>query len=119
MNYGKKDEDADQAIVKVDRTSVFQEGKSETLQVVLASTDCPVCSTTLQFFAYFSTKMPHTPYQDRASPFHWGDFPNERSNFSLLRHIEAVPKQGCISTADGILDYKRIGEHCRGRYYGH
>jgi coatomer protein complex subunit gamma len=27
MSYGKKDEDADQAIVKVDRTSVFQEGK--------------------------------------------------------------------------------------------
>lgn len=26
MSYGKKDEDADQAIVKVDRTSVFQEG---------------------------------------------------------------------------------------------
>lgn len=26
MNYGKKDEDADQAIVKVDRTAVFQEG---------------------------------------------------------------------------------------------
>ncbi len=27
MSYGKKDEDADQAIVKVDRTSVFQEGE--------------------------------------------------------------------------------------------
>lgn len=26
MSYGKKDEDAEQAIVKVDRTSVFQEG---------------------------------------------------------------------------------------------
>lgn len=26
MNYSKKDEDADQAIVKVDRTAVFQEG---------------------------------------------------------------------------------------------
>lgn len=29
MSYGKKDEDADQAIVKVDRTSVFQEGESD------------------------------------------------------------------------------------------
>lgn len=27
MSYGKKDEDADQAIVKVDRTAVFQEGR--------------------------------------------------------------------------------------------
>ena len=26
MSYGKKDEDVDQAIVKVDRTAVFQEG---------------------------------------------------------------------------------------------
>ena len=26
MSYGKKDEDADQAVVKVDRTAVFQEG---------------------------------------------------------------------------------------------
>lgn len=30
MSYGKKNEDADQAIVKVDRTSVFQEGKKRT-----------------------------------------------------------------------------------------
>lgn len=27
MNYGKKDEDADTGLVKVDRTQVFQEGK--------------------------------------------------------------------------------------------
>ena len=27
MNYGKKDEDADQTLLKVDRTSVFQEGR--------------------------------------------------------------------------------------------
>lgn len=26
MSYSKKDEDADQAIIKVDRTAVFQEG---------------------------------------------------------------------------------------------
>lgn len=27
MNYGKKDDDADTALVKVDRTQVFQEGE--------------------------------------------------------------------------------------------
>jgi hypothetical protein len=27
MSYGKKDEDADQALLKVDRTSVYQEGE--------------------------------------------------------------------------------------------
>lgn len=29
MSYGKRDEDADQAIMKVDRTSVYQEGKHQ------------------------------------------------------------------------------------------
>jgi len=28
MSYGKKDEDAEQAILKVDRTAVFQEGRA-------------------------------------------------------------------------------------------
>jgi coatomer protein complex subunit gamma len=32
MSYGKKDEDADQAVFKVDRTSVFQEGKRPMLR---------------------------------------------------------------------------------------
>jgi coatomer protein complex subunit gamma len=27
MSYGKKDEDADSALVKIDRTQVFQEGE--------------------------------------------------------------------------------------------
>ena len=30
MSYGKKDEDAEQAILKVDRTAVFQEGMGTT-----------------------------------------------------------------------------------------
>jgi len=29
MSYGKKDEDADSALVKIDRTQVFQEGKPD------------------------------------------------------------------------------------------
>lgn len=29
MSYGKKDEDADLGLVKVDRTQVFQEGKRQ------------------------------------------------------------------------------------------
>jgi len=37
MSYGKKDEDADQAVFKVDRTSVFQEGKTPTLRGHLAN----------------------------------------------------------------------------------
>ena len=30
MNYGKKDEDADTGLVKIDRTQVFQEGELPT-----------------------------------------------------------------------------------------
>lgn len=40
MAYMKKDEDADQAMIKLDRTHVFQEGK--TGRRVLAPTDCHV-----------------------------------------------------------------------------
>lgn len=29
MSYSKKDEDGDQALMKVDRTSVFQEGEEQ------------------------------------------------------------------------------------------
>lgn len=31
MSYSKKDEDGDQALMKVDRTSVFQEGEEQQL----------------------------------------------------------------------------------------
>ena len=39
MSYGKKDEDADQAIVKVDRTSVFQEGSCQAVNAHGVSAD--------------------------------------------------------------------------------
>lgn len=78
---------------------------------MVTSTDCSVFSTTLQFFAYISTKMSNTPYKNCSSPLYRGGFPNERSNVSFLRHLEAVPKQGCLPTADGVLDNKRISNY--------
>lgn len=35
MNYGKKDEDADTGLVKIDRTQVFQEGKRSASRFVV------------------------------------------------------------------------------------
>lgn len=35
MNYGKKDEDADTGLVRVDRTQVFQEGQTALLEMPL------------------------------------------------------------------------------------
>lgn len=32
MNYGKKDEDADTGLVRVDRTQVFQEGQAPRIE---------------------------------------------------------------------------------------
>jgi hypothetical protein len=37
MSYGKKDEDADLGLVKVDRTQVFQEGPSLSIALFLFS----------------------------------------------------------------------------------
>lgn len=34
MSYGKKDEDADLGLVKVDRTQVFQEGELESIRLI-------------------------------------------------------------------------------------
>ena len=54
MSYSKKDEDADQAIVKVDRTAVFQEGtyyvrsSSQTISLTLSF------SSPIQLLPYIS-----------------------------------------------------------------
>lgn len=49
MSYGKKDEDADLGLVKVDRTQVFQEG-----------TNCPVIAFALALHLHLHF---HTAYQ--------------------------------------------------------
>lgn len=36
MSYGKKDEDADTGLVKIDRTQVFQEGRNQPLPLCCA-----------------------------------------------------------------------------------
>lgn len=37
MNYGKKDEDADTGLVRVDRTQVFQEGQAPRVELQVAA----------------------------------------------------------------------------------
>lgn len=54
MSYGKKDEDADLGLVKVDRTQVFQEGKKPVHMLDTSSngasflTSSPLPSTIIQ-----------------------------------------------------------------------
>jgi hypothetical protein len=71
--YGKKDEDADGAIVRVDRTAVFQEGRHRFSGPRIESLT-PI-STSLQFVSNLTTKMSNPPYEDRPSPFYWGKVP--------------------------------------------
>lgn len=81
MAYNKKDED-DSTVVKVDRTSVFQEGTTRpyTSQVAIGrmttSTNM-LDSTCIQHITRFTTKMSHTPDQDRTAPLHRREVPYE------------------------------------------
>ena len=59
MSYGKKDEDADQGIVKVDRTSIYQEGRYYTSSQCTPHADL-VYSTPLQLVPDITKKMPNT-----------------------------------------------------------
>ena len=54
MNYSKKDEDAEQAIVKVDRTAVFQEGKDHIRYSGLIAPLKPSSSSPVQLLPYIS-----------------------------------------------------------------
>ena len=73
MSYGKKDEDADQAIVKVDRTAVFQEGtvkpKTPFTARLTENTSSPV-----QLLPHIAPEMPNSTYQNLSSPLYWCEF---------------------------------------------
>lgn len=76
MSFNKKDED-DGAIVKVDRTSVFQEGVFDMRrihhdQLVLTSN-----SSHIQLIANLSKTMPHTIDEDRTSPLYRRKVPDK------------------------------------------
>ena len=100
MSYSKKDEDADQAIVKVDRTAVFQEGKPSPLTV--PPTTDRAKSTLVQLFTHLTSKMSHTAHKDRLTPVHRGELPPKRSDGSLLRHLEALSEQRSFATTDDV-----------------
>jgi len=113
MSYGKKDEDADQAIVKVDRTAVFQEGKAyEPIVAHQRLTNIP--SPFIQLLSHISTKMSNPPYQDSSPPLHWGELSTQRSYGSLLRHLEAIPEQGPVAPPDDVSHIQRAGKFCVG-----
>ena len=92
MSYGKKDEDADGAILKVDRTAVFQEGMTlplpNKLQIMLITMN----SATVQLLTYITSKMPYITYEDRVAPLHWRVLSSERSNRPFLWNIQIIPE---------------------------
>ena len=54
MSYSKKDEDGDQAIVKVDRTAVFQEGEVYIHAFSQNVSLTPPSSSLVQLLSYIS-----------------------------------------------------------------
>ena len=104
MSYSKKDEDADQAIVKVDRTAVFQEG---TYHIPSPNPTVPLTvssSSLVQLLSNISKKMSSASYQDRLTPFYRGDIPRERSHRPFLWNLEALPEQRPFSSPDDVPD---------------
>jgi hypothetical protein len=89
MSYSKKDEDADQAIMKVDRTSVFQEGQRTPLG---PPSQLNQDSPTVQLFTYTAAKMPNPPHKDCPSTLHGREISYERGDHPVLWHFEVVPK---------------------------
>lgn len=72
MSYGKKDEDGEGAVLKVDRTAVFQEGRTTPAAAHRADILTCNCSSIVQLLANLSSKMSYTTYKDRPPPFHGG-----------------------------------------------
>ena len=54
MSYSKKDEDGDTAILKVDRTSVFQEGMDLIERISGLYEVANLSSSALQYLAHFT-----------------------------------------------------------------
>jgi hypothetical protein len=113
MSYGKKDEDADLGLVKVDRTQVFQEGESatiphSTLRLIgeVSHVLTVAGSTIVQQFANPAKKMPYPPDQDCAAALYGREVSDERSHDSVLRHLEALPEQRCQLATDGPPCYQ-------------
>ena len=118
MSYAKKDEDGDQTMVKLDRTSVFQDGKST--KSPHGPTDCLLLlSTSIQQLSHISTKMPNPAYQNHFTPLHWRKIPDQRSDFPLFRHLQAISKQRCLVTADGIPCHQGTCNCGGGCYHGY
>lgn len=77
MSYGKRDEDAEQSVVKVDRTSVFQEGvsKAQAKHNIQSLTD--VFSSSVQHLAHIASKVPYPSHKDCSPAFHWREIPTQ------------------------------------------
>ena len=118
MSYSKKDEDGDQAIVKVDRTAVFQEGEvyirahSQSVSLTQPS------SSPVQLLSYISSKMSDTPYQNCPAPLYRRDVSFERSYRSFLRHLKTLSEQRSIPPPDDVPHIQRAGKFCIGCHHG-
>lgn len=103
--------------MRVDRTSVFQEGRHNPPQP--PSTQLISNSTIVQFLPNTTSEMSSTPYQDCPPTLHWRTIPHERSHNPFLWHLEALPEQRCLPAPDGPPHYQGACSLGGGYYYGH
>lgn len=83
MAYLKKDEDADGSIVKVDRTSVFQEGLH--CHLIRECDNANVLgSSSLQLLPYIPTTMQDPTHEDHLASVHRGKVLCQRIDDSVL-----------------------------------
>ena len=118
MSYSKKDEDGDQAIVKVDRTAVFQEGEVYIRAYSQSVSLTQPSSSPVQLLSYISSKMSDTSYQNCLAPLHRRDVSFERSYRPLLRHLKTLPEQRSIPPPDDVPHIQRAGKFGIGCHHG-
>lgn len=109
MSYGKKDEDSDQVMIKLDRTSVFQDGRRSPNRVGSPLTDY---SSTIQLLSYITTEMSYATNETCRSLLYWREVPYKRSHHVVLWYLKAFPEQRPIVAADGLLDTERAFPYC-------
>lgn len=113
MSYGKKDEDSEGSVLKVDRVAVFQEGKA-LLDQLLLTLLTRLFSSIVQLLPNITTEMSRPSYQNCFASIHRRCFPSQRSDRPFLRNFQALPEQGPLSPADDVPSLQGACELCIG-----
>lgn len=133
----KKHEDVG-GVAQIDKTSVFQEGTATALQRWTAlggmeltarqrasSIRAPSPHGNAEWYVEYrrttiSLFLPGTDsHQARPTPLHRRELGPPGSHDALLRHLQALPEQGCLAPTDGLPRHQGAGGLRRRCHHGH